>query len=102
MSKLLALWATSGSSPQNSLNARMASSGVGASATMASLMPVSSTIFCGMGLPGLTKLANFFSSLILPFSTTTAPISVRRSVLESNPVVSVSNTTKLPDSGMAS
>ncbi len=29
---------------------------VGASATMASLMPVRSTTFCGMGLPGLTKV----------------------------------------------
>lgn len=38
----------------------MASSGVGASATMASLMPVRSTTFCGIGLPGLTKVQNFF------------------------------------------
>ena len=59
-SKLWALCATRTWSPQNSLNARMASSGGGASATMASLMPVSSTTRARDGHTGVDEGAEFF------------------------------------------
>ena len=51
-----ALWAARGRSPTQSKKAFSASSWLGASATMESVMPVSSTMFRGMGRGGLTKV----------------------------------------------
>ena len=64
---------------------------------MPSLMPVSSTTLAGMGMAGSTNVSN--ASVIFPFSTRTALISMSLSIWVFRPVVSVSNTTKLPLSG---
>ena len=64
----------------------------GASATMASLMPVSSAMSAGMAWPGFTRVAN--SASIRPPRTRTAPISVIPAVSGDQPVVSMSTTAK--------
>ena len=69
----------------------MALSIVGASATISSVMPVSSVIFSGMGIPGLTKVLKRSSTL--PSRMRTAPISVMPQFDTERPVVSMSKTT---------
>ncbi len=64
----------------------------GASATMASLMPVSSAMSAGIAWPGFTRVAN--SASIRPPRTRTAPISVIPAVSGDQPVVSISTTAK--------
>ncbi len=63
----------------------------GACRTIASVMPVSSVMSRGMGLPGLIRVANSAGGLAL---TRTAPISVMLASSGSQPVVSTSTTTK--------
>ena len=57
------------------------------------MMPVSFSMSKGMGTSGFTKAEN--RSVILPSTTFTAPISMILFFLGLNPVVSMSNTTKL-------
>ena len=85
----LALCATiTGLSPQNSRNCSTASFSLGALATMPSFIPVSSTIFCGIGFSGLTIILKL--STIRIFFILTAPISVNLSFSTFKPVVSTS------------
>ena len=63
----------------------------GASASMASVMPVSPMISGVSRRPGFTKVWNV--SVIFPFFSTTAPISVMASRVTFRPVVSMSKHT---------
>ena len=69
-----ALWATSTAPRANSRNIGSTASMVGASETIADVMPVSCTICGGMSRPGSTSVAN--SPSTTPPRTLTAPISV--------------------------
>ena len=89
-----ALCATSTASPQNSMNPGSISSIVPAPMTMESLILVSFSILYGIGIFGSTKVENL--SVISPPSTFTAPISMILSSAKESPVVSISNTTKVP------
>ena len=60
-------------------------------------MPVSSVIFAGIGIPGFAKVEKV--SVICPFSTFTAPISVILSRFAERPVVSISKQINVPSSG---
>ena len=64
---------------------------VSAPMTISSRIPVSSSILNGIGTCGLTNSEK--RSVIVPFSTFTAPISMILQVFGLNPVVSKSNTT---------
>ena len=88
-----ALWATMTASPQNSRNFGSACSMVGAFKTMLSLMLVSFSISKGIGTSGLTNVENL--SVIFPFSTFTAPISIILFLMGLKPVVSISKTTQV-------
>ena len=85
------LWAITGVSPANSMNARTTVAASSASATMSLSIPVISTISAGMGLAGFTN-----RSIV---STTSRPrrraaaTSMSSHSLKSSPVVSVSMTT---------
>ena len=87
------LWATITASLQNSINLGNTSSIFGASITISSLMLVNFSILKGIGISGLTKVLNL--SIIFPFSTLTAPISIILSLFALKPVVSKSKTTYL-------
>ena len=87
------LWATITESLQNSINLGNISSIFGASITISSLMLVNFSILKGIGISGLTKVLNL--SIIFPFSTLTAPISIILSLFALKPVVSKSKTTYL-------
>ena len=63
---------------------------VSASMTISSLIPVSCSISNGIGTCGFTKVLK--RSVIFPFSTFTAPISIMRFLIGENPVVSKSST----------
>ena len=69
-----ALWATSTAPRENSRNAGNTESILGASHTIAVVMPVSATICGGMLRPGSTSVAS--SPSTAPPRTLTAPISV--------------------------
>ena len=86
-----ALCATSTPSPANSRNRGSASAMRGASATMASVMPVSAVTKGWIGRPGLTSVLKLSTSR--PSTTRTAPISVMESLGGPPPVVSRSTTT---------
>ena len=93
-----ALWATSTAPRANSRNAGSTASIVGASHTIAVVMPVSATICGGMLRPGSTSVAS--SPSTAPPRTLTAPISVMASKFSPSPVarppvVSRSTTTKV-------
>ena len=94
-----ALWATSTAPPANSKNIGSTASMVGASHTIAVVMPVSCTICGGMLRCGSTRVAN--SPSTTPPRTLTAPISVMASGTVPSlpvvrpPVVSRSTTTKV-------
>ena len=89
-----ALWATTTAPSTNSRKSFTASSSSGASLTIPSLIPVSSTIFSGIGFSGLTKVSNV--STTTPFLIFTAPISVIFSFCAESPVVSISKQTNVP------
>ena len=72
----------------------VSSSSSGASLTIPSLIPVSSTIFSGIGFSGLTNVSNV--STTTPFLILTAPISVIFSFCAESPVVSISKQTNVP------
>ena len=86
----VALWASTGAPPTNSASCATASSGDGASATSASLMCVSATMFSGMGMPGFTKVRN--RSVTARPLRRAAAISVSWQCENDRPVVSVSRT----------
>ena len=95
-----ALWATSTELPANSKNIGSTASMVGASQTIADVMPVSCTICGGMLRCGSTRVAN--SPSTAPPRTLTAPISVMASAgvlfavpVARPPVVSRSTTTNV-------
>ena len=94
-----ALWATSTAPPANSKNIGSTASMVGASPTIAEVMPVSCTICGGMLRCGSTRVAN--SPSRAPPRTLTAPISVMASggfspvPVVRPPVVSRSTTTNV-------
>ena len=91
-----ALWATSTAPQENSRNAGSTVSIVGASYTIAEVMPVSATICGGMSRPGSTRVAS--SPSTAPPRTLTAPISVMASAsspVARPPVVSRSTTTNV-------
>ena len=90
---------TTAPSPQYLRNSAMASASFGASATISSVIPVSSVIFSGIGIPGFTKVENL--SVISPLTSLNAPISVILSLEALRPVVSISNTTNSPLSGIS-
>ena len=62
----------------------------GASATISSVIDVSSTISSGIGISGFTKVLK--ESMISRFLIFTAPISVILQVINDKPVVSISKT----------
>ena len=62
--------------------------------TMASLIPVRRSISKGIGTSGFTNSS--ILSMISPFLTFTAPISMILFFVGENPVVSISNTTYSP------
>ena len=64
----------------------------GAEASIWSLIPVSSVIAGGTGVPGLTS--ELYSATTLPSCTRTAPISVMPASSGAHPVVSTSTTVK--------
>ena len=86
-----ALCAASGRPLTNFRKAVSASFRDGASASMASVMPVRPIISGVRRRWGFTKVWNV--SVIWPFFSTTAPISVMASVVTFNPVVSISKQT---------
>ena len=86
-----ALWATITEPSQNSINEGKISSILGASITILSLILVNCSILRGIGISGLTNVLK--RSIIFPFCTFTAPISIILSLFALNPVVSKSNTT---------
>ena len=86
-----ALWAASGLPFTNCKNAVSASFSWGASASMASVMPVRPMISGVNRRLGFTKVWNL--SVISPFFSTTAPISVIASRRTFRPVVSMSKHT---------
>jgi len=94
-----ALWATSTAPPANSKNIGSTASILGASYTIAVVMPVSRTIWGGMSRCGSTRVAN--SPSTTPPRTLTAPISVMASgglpsvLFVRPPVVSRSTTTNV-------
>ena len=83
-----ALWATSTAPRQNSRNRPRTGPMVSAPMTMASFMPVSRSISKGMGTSGSTNSS--MRSVITPFSTLTAPISMILFFTGEKPVVSIS------------
>ena len=90
-----ALWATKISQPsQKWKNCSSASLSVGAPATISLVILVSRVISGEMAFSGSTKVSN--ESMIWPFSTLTAPISMMRSLALERPVVSRSNTIYRP------
>ena len=84
-------WPTSIESPQNFKKSLITSSILGQSSTISFVIPVISVIFSDITISGLTSW--LYSSVIFPFSTLTAPISVILSLYLDKPVVSKSNTT---------
>ncbi len=86
-----ALWAISTHPSQNFRKSGSTSPITGASRTISSLMPVNCSISNGIGSCGFTNVLN--RSVILPFSTFTAPISMMRLFTALSPVVSRSKTT---------
>ena len=74
-------------------NQYLATGQLAESMTMESFIPVKSSIRGGIGTFGFTKVE--YRSVIFPFSTFTAPISMILSRSAPKPVVSISNTTKL-------
>ena len=85
--------ATHTASRANSRKAGSTDSIIGAGATIASLMPVSTVMNGGIGEPGLTSVANSPSSS--PPRILTAPISVMPRPSGAPPVVSRSTTTNV-------
>ena len=88
-----ALCATNTQSPAKSRNFGSTMEISGASATISSVMPVSSVILVLICVPGFTKLSKVSS--ISPFLYNTAPISVMAQSFAESPVVSISNTQKV-------
>ena len=88
-----ALWATRVAPGANSRNAGSTAPMAGSSATAASVMPVSTEMNAGIGMPGLTRVWN--SPSTSPPRTLTAPISVIAHEAGDPPVVSRSTTTKV-------
>ena len=86
-----ALCAANAAPPMNSSSFGISVSAVPASATMASVMPVSLTTSSGIGSCGLTKRE--YSSTTCPLRMRTAPISMMRFLRGLRPVVSKSTTT---------
>lgn len=87
-----ALWAVSTLPSANASRPGSTAATGGARASIRSLIPVSSVIGAGTGVPGLTSDVN--SATTSPLRTRTAPISVIPATSGDQPVVSTSTTVK--------
>ena len=76
---------------QNLIKSFKTGSALGASASIASVMPVNSVVKADNGCPGLIKASKV--SMTLPSCILTAASSIIESYTEDKPVVSTSNTT---------